>query len=141
MKTTVEQILERPENRRIVEQEKLAIDVFELLCKTMEEAGVSRAELAKRLGKSKAYVTQVLNAHSNVTLRTLADLFFALNQRVAVGVQPCDSILNDGAKPVNNWGVASACFEYRTDWGSIMKKHRYVKGKSPKELVMVEGAA
>ncbi len=83
-----EQFLERPQRRRIYEQERLLFDVTELLSEIMEKKGISRAELAHRLGKSKAFITQTLRGTHNMTLRTLADLFHALEMQVLVQAAP-----------------------------------------------------
>lgn len=50
----------------------------------------NKAQLAERLGKSKAYVTQVLSGSRNMTLRTLADFAFALGFRVELKARPLD---------------------------------------------------
>ena len=52
----------------------------------MEEQGVSRAELARRLGTSKAYVTKVLSADANFTLATMNRLAAALGGEVHVRI-------------------------------------------------------
>jgi transcriptional regulator with XRE-family HTH domain len=52
----------------------------------LERRGVSRAALARRIGKSKAYVTQLLRAPRNITLRTLATLAWALGCRVRLAL-------------------------------------------------------
>lgn len=52
----------------------------------MERRKVSRAELARRIGKSKPYVTQLLRASSNLTLRTLAEVAWALGARFTLHV-------------------------------------------------------
>jgi transcriptional regulator with XRE-family HTH domain len=44
----------------------------------MEDQGVSKAELAQRLGKSKARISQLLGGSSNMTIGTLADIASAL---------------------------------------------------------------
>jgi antitoxin component HigA of HigAB toxin-antitoxin module len=48
----------------------------------LEEQGVSRAELARRLGTSKAYVTKVLSADANFTLATMTRLAAAVGGEV-----------------------------------------------------------
>ena len=52
----------------------------------MEEQGVSRAELARRLGSSKAYVTKVLTADANFTLTTMTRLAMAVGGEVHVRI-------------------------------------------------------
>jgi transcriptional regulator with XRE-family HTH domain len=59
-------------------QENFIIEVYETLQKEMDRQGVSRKELSERVGKSKAYISQVLGGTRNMTLRTLADFCRAL---------------------------------------------------------------
>ena len=67
-------------NRR-VRQEELILDVTERLSEALEDAGITRAELARRLGRSPAFVTQVFGGGRNLTLRTIADIAAALSLR------------------------------------------------------------
>jgi transcriptional regulator with XRE-family HTH domain len=62
--------------------ESMRIDFVEAVERVMEERGVSRAELARRLDSSPAYVTQMLKALFNPTLLTLAKVALALDARV-----------------------------------------------------------
>lgn len=71
-----------PDEKRLYEQEKLLFDATELISKLMERENISRSALAERLGKSKAYVTQVLRGQANMTLRTLADLMHAMGYSI-----------------------------------------------------------
>jgi len=68
-----------------LEQELLLVSATELICELMQKKNVSRADLAKRIGKSKAFITQVLRGTRNMTLRTLADLAGALKAPKARG--------------------------------------------------------
>jgi transcriptional regulator with XRE-family HTH domain len=52
----------------------------------MEEQRVSRAELARRLGTSRAYVTKLLGGNANFTLQTMAKVAMALGAQVHVHV-------------------------------------------------------
>ena len=70
---------------RLEKQEQLLFDATELISRAMEQQGVSKSELAKRIGKSKAYVTQVLGGQANMTLRTLSDLAAVLGYDVELG--------------------------------------------------------
>jgi len=77
-----DEYIESPERRRILEQERVLVDAAELVSRAMEFRRVSRSELAIKLDRSKAYVTQVLRGNQNLTLKTLADVFHALNCRL-----------------------------------------------------------
>lgn len=80
------------ESRRLYEQERLVAWIGEHLATSLEEAGMTRAELARKLGTSRAYVTRVLQGSSNLTLRSLSDLAWAAGSRVTIGFEP----LRDG---------------------------------------------
>ena len=60
----------------------LVHDFTEALVRRMEEQGMSRAELARRLGTSHAYVTKVLRGNVNFTLASLVKLGRATGAQV-----------------------------------------------------------
>lgn len=62
------------------------LSVTAALIAELDEQGVSRAELARRIGRPKAFVTQVLSGSRNMTLRTVADIAAALGKEVC-GIQ------------------------------------------------------
>jgi len=68
--------------RRLLAQEKYILDVSEKIWESLERQNISKADLATRLGKSKSHVTQLLNGSRNMTLRTLADIAYALGADV-----------------------------------------------------------
>lgn len=77
-RTELEQFTADREQMRLFQQEYLILQVTERICELMEEQGLSRAELAKRLGTSKGYISQLLDGSANITLRKLADVMAAL---------------------------------------------------------------
>lgn len=74
---------------RLVRQEELILQVTETLTQALDEAGVTKAELARRLGKSPGFVSQVLGGGRNLTLRTLSDIAAALALRPTLNLS-CD---------------------------------------------------
>jgi antitoxin component HigA of HigAB toxin-antitoxin module len=66
------------EYRRLLIQEKLILEVTEALSGAIEESGLTRLEIARRIGKSKGFVSQLLAGGRNLTLRTVADLADAI---------------------------------------------------------------
>ncbi len=72
------------QKNRLLAQETLILDATEAVCEWLAAEGLSRADLAERLGRSPAYVSQLLNGSRNMTLRTLADMAHALNREVQV---------------------------------------------------------
>lgn len=57
---------------------KKIIDVTEQISIRLDELGISKKELAERLGKNPAFITKLLNGKNNFTLRTLFNLSKAL---------------------------------------------------------------
>lgn len=79
---------ESVDRQRLVVEESFILDVTEEIHVQMEQLGVSRAQLAERMGKSKAYVSQLLSGSRNMTLRSLADISFALGLEIPKVVFP-----------------------------------------------------
>ena len=73
-----------PEFRKLLAQEELILEVTETICEILENEKISRKELADRLGKSKGFVSQLLNGGRNLTLRTVADILHVLGYKVAL---------------------------------------------------------
>jgi transcriptional regulator with XRE-family HTH domain len=87
-KTWIERQTTTVESRRLYEQERLVLWATDSISEAMEQAGVSRSELAGLLGTSRANVTSLLSGQRNMTLRTLADVACVLGQRVEVVFEP-----------------------------------------------------
>jgi transcriptional regulator with XRE-family HTH domain len=56
----------------------------------MEAQGVCGAELARRMGTSRAWVSRVLAGECNLTLASMGKLAFALGMKVTTGLVPAD---------------------------------------------------
>ena len=76
--------LEDPEFAKLVAQGDLIMEVTETLCELLEKEKISRKELADRLGKSKGFISQLLNGGRNLTLRTVSDILHVLGYKVAL---------------------------------------------------------
>lgn len=87
-KTYLEQSIVTPEDLKAFQQEWTLIEAAELINSRMKDAKVSRTELAKRIGKTQGYVTQILSGDANMTLRTLSDVFTALGCALTLGCMP-----------------------------------------------------
>jgi plasmid maintenance system antidote protein VapI len=73
-----------PELKRFYCQEKLIFDITELISKLMAEKNINKTKLAELLSVGKSHVTQLLDGTSNMTLRTISDVFTALDAEIAV---------------------------------------------------------
>jgi transcriptional regulator with XRE-family HTH domain len=76
-----------PEFRKLLAQEELILEVTETICELLENEKVSRKGLADRLGKTKGFISQLLNGGRNLTLRTVADILHALGYKVSLNPQ------------------------------------------------------
>lgn len=79
--TWVDGINKTPEDKRLFAQEQAILEVTELVCKLMEEQGVSKDELAKRMRTTKGKIIKLLDGRLNPTLLEISDLLFHLNHR------------------------------------------------------------
>lgn len=61
-------------------------EFIEDIWRLMEEQKVSRAELARRIGSSRAYVTKLLGGNANFTLQTMTKVAMALGSTIHVHV-------------------------------------------------------
>ncbi len=71
--------------------EKLILEVTEALSEAIEKRGLTRSEVAKRLGKTKGFVSQLLAGDRNLTLRTVADIADAIGISLKVAVQGAET--------------------------------------------------
>ena len=81
MKSKFEQFIVNQDARRLYEAEALELEAAELVARLMEERKISRTELAKKIGKSKSHITQLLSGSRNMTLKTLSEVLFALDAK------------------------------------------------------------
>jgi transcriptional regulator with XRE-family HTH domain len=58
--------------------EKLLFDITDEIEDQMRMQGITRAELARRLNKSKGWVTRVMNRNHNLTLKTINEIMSVL---------------------------------------------------------------
>jgi antitoxin component HigA of HigAB toxin-antitoxin module len=82
MTTWIARLTDTLEKRRSFEQELAVFNATELLSGVMEERGITKADLARMLGTSRANVTNMLSGRRNLTVRTLADVAAVLGVRV-----------------------------------------------------------
>jgi len=101
---------------RAYAREELIYNVTEELLVQMEELGVTKLELARRLGKSRSYVTQMLSGARNMTLGTLSDICFELgvSPQVGFGVEAAETkgleVQRDGS-PVWEPSDSGICYD------------------------------
>ena len=66
-------------------------DFTDEIVRVMQERNLSRADLARALNTSPAYVTKILRGNANLTLRSMAKLALALGMKVRLHLAPVES--------------------------------------------------
>jgi predicted transcriptional regulator len=79
------------DSRRFHERERLSVWTMDALAGIMDDNEISRAELARKIGTSRPYITQLFSGSKNPTLATVADLAWALGYRACVKFEPLRS--------------------------------------------------
>jgi len=95
--------------------ELAVVDFTEEVIEVMDRHGVSRAELARRLGTSQAYVTKLLGGDANFTLMTLVKLAMALESEVRLHLGPVGTQTR-WFDLVDAWSSGEQCCVAASDW-------------------------
>ena len=66
------------------------LEFIDRLVAEMDSQGVSAAELARRMGTSRAWVSRVLRGENNLTVASMGKLAFALGMRVTTELAPLE---------------------------------------------------
>ena len=82
------ELFEEARQRDTYWEERAALEFTEEVYRRMEALGLTKSQLAERLGTSAAYVTKVLGGDANFTLRTMVRLARALESHVQVHLEP-----------------------------------------------------
>ncbi|MFQ3550390.1 MAG: helix-turn-helix transcriptional regulator [Armatimonadota bacterium] len=80
--------------------EEVLLDITETICEIMQDDNISRAELARRLGKSRAWITKALNGERNLTIKTVVDILWELDYKVKFEAVPKNPVPEE--KPIKN---------------------------------------
>lgn len=85
-------LIESAERSPIYWAEGAWLEFTEDLISLMEAQKVTRAELARRVGVSPAYITKVFRGNVNLTLESMCKLTLALKASPRVHVAPIDKL-------------------------------------------------
>ncbi len=96
-------IPEGAEAKKVYYEEVLILDVTQEIYRLMEEAGVSKADLARTLGVSKSNITQQLRGSTNMSLRRVADVLLALGAQLEVKAVPLAVKVEDAVPEKEAW--------------------------------------
>ncbi|MSQ13157.1 MAG: XRE family transcriptional regulator [Dehalococcoidia bacterium] len=81
--------------------EQIALEVVEDAFRLMTASNMTQADLARKLGVSRARISRILNAHPNLTLRSIALLGLALGAKPYAGLsqQSPETTQNGKSRP------------------------------------------
>jgi plasmid maintenance system antidote protein VapI len=80
----LDKYMEDPEFALLLTQGELILEVTERICEIMENENISRIELAKRMGKTKGFVSHLLGGGRNLTLKSVGSILFALGYKFEI---------------------------------------------------------
>ncbi len=75
--------LRSDEERTLYARDLAMLVAADTIRTAMDARGVNKTEVARRLGRSKGFVSQLLNGTRNMTLGTLAEFLCVLDQEIA----------------------------------------------------------
>ena len=79
MNTKFDELMRNPEFEKLFAAEELIANAAQLITDLLELRGWKQIDLAERLGKTPAYVSQLMSGRTNMTIRTLAEIMHALD--------------------------------------------------------------
>jgi transcriptional regulator with XRE-family HTH domain len=96
----------------------LLIDVVEKIENAMTRQGLTRAEVARRAGLKREYVSRILNNPSNVTLATLVRLANAVECKLCCDLMPSIEFSLGCSSPVEE-SHREETWSHDKDYGSL----------------------
>ena len=112
-------------------KEKAKVDFTIELQSVIERKGLTRADLARQLGKTNAYVTQILRGERNFTIDTMVELADALDSNLAIHFSP------KGEKTVDWYRVIQGAPGQRRS--SSRASVRKIHGLTVEDIQAIEG--
>lgn len=89
MTDLIEQLISTPGGRRDYQRERTLLEVTEAVCRVLDNnRGLTRAELARRMGTSRAKITRMLDGPDNLRLCQIADMLTVMDYELVCDVRP-----------------------------------------------------
>ena len=114
--TLFDREIQDPEMARLFAQEDLIEEAGELIARTMKERNLTKSGLARRIGVTKGYVTQLLAGSRNMTLRTFADLMYAMEEKVLL---TSTSLPAEDPAGTMCWAISIPRRSPQMEWGDV----------------------
>lgn len=107
--------------RVLFEQEGAVLDFTEQIVEAMEKKGMTKAQIAARLGTSRAHVTQILRGDNNFTFQTAVSLAVAVGMRFTVLLED-EAELESGFKPITTARESESCPTPAVSWAPYSRE-------------------
>ena len=108
------------DSEALYHQEGAILEFTEQLVDAMQKKNIRRSELARILGKSKPYITQILQGSTNFSLRTAATLALAAGMQLRVKLEE-KSTVEAGYKPLKTF--VTDCSAVAAEEAVVLKFH------------------
>lgn len=95
MTTIFDEMMLDPEFRKQYAVESFIGDTAELIWQLLVQRNMNQADLARLLNKTPAFVSQLLNGKANMTVRTLAEVVYALGATVEINAHDESTSMGD----------------------------------------------
>lgn len=83
--TLIEKLTKTDDGKRLYEQERVIQELTDLICQSMDECGMKRIDLAKRIGKTRGNITSMLDGATGMaSIRSIVDVFWALGKTIRI---------------------------------------------------------
>lgn len=103
----------------------LKVEISEQIYQAMNQQGISNADLARRLGKSRAYVTKLLRGTTNFTLESLVRIGRALSHEVEINLVTKPTASRKTKMPKKNTQItARLSAQRRALQGKVLSRFR-----------------
>ena len=95
------------------ERARLIVEITEHVACLMQDQGITKTDLARKMGKSPAFVTKIMSGTNNFTVSTIADIFFVLGKSAHVVPGP----LSSACRP---WEVCDTYAAKKNPWPTAL---------------------
>lgn len=117
---------------------RIQTKLFALLENYMEERGLNQTQLAKELGVTKGYVSQVLNGNFDHRMSKFVELSLAINKVPQIHFEEIDQVLDDDelgllyeedrmSRPIINLIVGFEPYQEKIDYSKRKVQHEKSK--------------
>ncbi len=83
---------EKKKLKKLYFQEKLILDITELIAKTMDEKGINIKILARKMNVSQKYLKEFMRGETDANLRMASDIMFAMDSDFELEAKEAENV-------------------------------------------------